>query len=178
MEEGKGTLLNVNIFWGTLSMIMRLKIPALIKPSQATPLSPFCQVAFHLPNPRLSLTFNRFGLVHNNKVYQWILHISAFRMLKSLTLPINTTSFCLCSRTKGHWPHQVKIIFFLFSEWSSPFSKVHIWNNMLVTIEKILNLREEGEKGREAGEGGCERGRGWDKRKRGKDHLFKILIIL
>lgn len=49
-------------------MIMRLKIPALIKPSQATPLSPFCQVAFHLPN--LPLTFNRFGLVHKNKVYQ------------------------------------------------------------------------------------------------------------
>lgn len=153
MEEGKGTLLNVNTFWGTLSMKMRLKIHALIKPSQATPLSPFCQVAFHLPNPRLHLTFNRFGLVHNNKVYLWILHISAFRMLKPLTLPINMTSFCPCSGAKLHWPHQIRIIFYsLFSEWSSPFSKVQIWNNMLVTTEDVLNLREEGEKQKEAGE--------------------------
>lgn len=175
MEEGKWTLLSVNIFWGTLSMIMRLKIPALIKLSQATPLSPFCQVAFHLPNPRLLLTFKRFGLVHNNKVYQWILHISAFRMLKPLTFPKNTTHFCPCSGAKFHWPHQLRIIFYsLFSERSSPFSKVHILNNMLVTTEKVLDLREEGEKERDR-----VRGRGWDERKRERQRsLFEILIIL
>lgn len=49
-------------------MIMRLKIFTLIKPSQAIPLSPFCNMAFHLPNPRLALTFNRFELVDYNKV--------------------------------------------------------------------------------------------------------------
>lgn len=169
MEEGKGTLLNVNIFWGTLSMIMRLKIPALIKPSQATPLSPFCQVAFHLPNPRLLLTFKRFGLVHNNKVHQWILHISAFRMLKPLTLPINTTHVCPCSGAKFHWPHQLRIIFYsLFSNRSSPFSKVHIWSNMLLTTKKVLDLgRKERERQSQRGEGGIKG------RERGKDHFLK-----
>lgn len=149
-------------------MIMRLKIPALIKPS------PFCQMAFHLPNPRLPLTFNRFLLVHNNKVWQWILHISAFRMLKPLTLPINTTGFCPYSGAKFLWPHQFRIIFHsLSSEWSSLFSKAHIWNNMPVKTEKILNLEEAGEKERERRE---KRGRqsGIDgEKKKGRDHFFK-----